>query len=172
MQRYRQETRERQGGGGPFDVEIREFGMTPRVESTIYRTEAPPEVAALLGAGDVVVRARRMFADDVPLQIASSYIPADIAEGTVLEQQNTGAGGLISRMAELGYTQVRMAEHITVRPPTTDEADFFTMSSDERVFVIRHVGYTAEGRAVEAALQTLPTHHWELDYEWDVEPGT
>jgi GntR family transcriptional regulator len=143
--------------------------MTPRVESVISRTDASADIAEILGTGDVVSRARRMFADESPVLIATSYIPADIAEGTVLEQQNTGPGRMISRMAELGYEQVRMHERVTARPPTDDEAEFLQMPAGQHVFVILHVGYTADGRAMEAAVHTLQADRWELDYDWTLD---
>ncbi|WP_026341584.1 UTRA domain-containing protein [Actinomadura atramentaria] len=166
MHRYTRRNREHQGGGGPFDFEVRALGMTPRVESAIGRVQAPAEVSAVLGTDDVVSRARRMFADDVPVQLATSYIPADIAAGTALEQQATGPGGMISRLADLGYAQVRMTERITVRPPTEAEADFFAMSADQAVYEIVHVGHAAD-RAVEVCHHVLPAHRWVLDYEWN-----
>jgi hypothetical protein len=53
---------------------------------------------------------RRMYANDVPVQLAPSYIPLKIAEGTAIAEPDPGAGGIISRFAELGYAQVRITE--------------------------------------------------------------
>jgi GntR family transcriptional regulator len=170
MLRYRKESRER--AQGAFDFEVRKLNMTPRSDLTVGRVVPPAHVAEILSvdAGqEVVVRSRRMFADDVPVQIAPSYIPLDIAADTILEEQDQGAGGMLSRMTELGYAQVRMTERINVRPPEEDEADFLQMSADQRVYEITHVGWTAEGRPVEVCLHVMPTHYWTLDYEWEVD---
>ncbi|RMI47201.1 GntR family transcriptional regulator [Actinomadura harenae] len=172
MTRYRPEAL--QTSTGPFDYEVRQLGMSPRSEVTVSRVVPPAEIAEILKLDEgeqAVQRARRMFADDTPVMIASSYIPLSIAADTVLEQEQQGPGGMIRRLAELGHAQVHMDESVTVRPPNDDEADFLRMSSDQRVYVILHIGRTAEGTAVEAAQQIMPTHYWQLDYSWDVEPA-
>ncbi|SEG93134.1 GntR family transcriptional regulator [Thermomonospora echinospora] len=172
VSRYRKDSRER--ARGAFDSEVRKLGMEPRSDLTVGRVVPPAEVAAILNiepGQEVVVRSRRMYADGVPVQIAPSYIPLDIAAGTVLEEQNQGQGGMVSRMADLGYRQVRMTESITVRPPNDDEADFLQMSADQRVYVITHVGWTADNRPVEVCVHVMPTHYWTLEYGWDVDPA-
>lgn len=167
--RYHAATRET--GRGAFDVEIRALGREPRIEQRIERTTPPAPVAEILGvAADemTVIRARRMGADEFPMQIADSYIPVDIAEGTPLEQSDSGPGGIISRFRDLGYAQVRITERISVRPPTAEEAAFLRMSEDQRVYEIMHIGRTEDGRAVEACLHVMPTHLWTLEYDWDI----
>lgn len=170
VSRYSREVRERAGGRGAFEAEIRALGMTPRSDLRVERVAPPEDVAEILGvpADEVstVVRARRMYADDVPVQLADSYIPLDIAGGTALEEEDTGPGGMISRMADLGHAQVRITERVTVRPPTPEEIAFLDILEDHRVYAVTHVGWTAEGRAVEVCLHTMPTHQWLLDYEW------
>lgn len=172
ISRYRKNSRER--ARGAFDYEVRKLGMEPRSDLTVGRAVPPADVAAILNVEpgqEVVVRSRRMYADDVPVQIAPSYIPLDIAAGTVLEQSDQGPGGMVSRMADLGYRQVRMSERITVRPPDEEEANFLQMSTDQRVYVITHVGYTADDRPVEVCVHVMPTHYWTLDYSWEVDPA-
>ena len=169
--RYSARTRER--GRGAFDVEVRALGREPRIESRVQRVTPPLNVAEILGISpqeeSAVVRARRMSADDTPVQLADSYIPLDIAAGTPLEQTDSGPGGIISRFAELGHAQVRITERITVRPPTLEEASFLQMTEDQRVYEITHTGWTAEDRAVEVCVHVMPTHLWTLDYEWPTE---
>src|SRR3954471_771677 len=62
----------------PFHVEVLYVG----------RGIAPAETASLLGiepGDEVVVRRRRYFAEDQPIEVATSYIPLDVAEGTPIE---------------------------------------------------------------------------------------
>lgn len=63
-----------------------------RVEVT--REVAPDDVATRLGTADVWVRRRRYLIDGRPVQIATSYLPAAVVEGTPITTPNTGAGGL------------------------------------------------------------------------------
>lgn len=171
MTRYQRAQREQ--GKGAFDAELRALGMEPRSELTVSRVSPPPEVAEILGTPEgeqVVCRSRRMYADDTPVQIAPSYIPLDIAADTVLEQTDTGQGGMVSRMAELGFPQTRMTEDINVRPPTEEEAEFLQMSPEQSVYVITHIGWTAQDRPVEVCVHVMPTHYWQISYSWNVTP--
>jgi GntR family transcriptional regulator len=175
--RYSREARERSGGRGAFAAEITALGRVPRSDVTVTTAVPPPEVAAMLGVSDqdesCVQRARLMFADDTPVQIATSWIPLAIAAGTPIEQEDSGPGGIISRFAELGLAQTRITEEIDVRPPSPDEATFLKMASGQRVYHVTHVGWTANGRAVEVCLHIMPVHQWRLEYEWpaDHQPG-
>lgn len=169
--RYNKDSRERNGGRGAFDTEIRALGMTPRSDLTLGRTTGDQldddvvEVLLLDGHTEVVVRHRVMYADDIPVQIATSYIPASIADGTPLAEQDSGPGGIVSRFADLGLTQTRITETITIRPPHDDEARTLKMSPDQRLYRVLHVGWAGD-RAVEATVHLMPAHHWELEYEF------
>jgi GntR family transcriptional regulator len=103
---------------------------------------------------------------EVPVQIATSYLPGDLAFDTVLEEHDTGTGGLISRLADFGYEQKSVTETIEVRRPSETEAAALTLTEDQRLYTITHVGRTAEGRAVEVTEHLLPVHLWALRYSW------
>lgn len=169
MGRYQREARERDQGRGAFDTEVKALGRVPRSDVTVSRGPAPAAVLVVLDLPQgtpVAVRAREMYVDDQPAQVATSYIPADIAEGTALESEDSGPGGIISRFAELGQEQVKITETVDVRPPTDQEADFLGLSPGHQVYEIFHTGWTAEGRAVEVCLHVMPVHLWSLDYVW------
>ncbi|WP_157255066.1 GntR family transcriptional regulator [Nonomuraea typhae] len=166
----RYSTDERERGRGAFDVEVKALGRTSRVRVRIERVAPPARVAEILKVSpnepSTVARIRHMGADDIPLQVATSYIPVEIAAGTAIEQEDTGPGGIISRFAELGHKQVRITESVTARPPTAEEISYLAMTEDQRVFEIFHTGWTAEARAVEVCVHVMPTHAYVLDYEW------
>ena len=79
MARYQKAALECSGGRGAFDTEIRALGMTPQTNTEVERWTPPPEVARQLGLAEgepnVIVRRRRMYANDVPVQLAPSYMP-------------------------------------------------------------------------------------------------
>lgn len=157
---------------GAFDAEIRGLGMTPRSDTEVSRAVPPAEVAHALGLAEgepnTAVRRRHMYVNDVPVQLASSYIPVEIAEGTALEQQDSGPGGIVSRFAELGYRQVRISESVRVRRSTDEEQAFLKLEEDEPVIEIFHVGWTAEDRPVEVCVHSVPAYLWTLDYDWSI----
>lgn len=158
----------REENRGAFAAEVIRLGMTPRSNTTISREIPPPQIAQYLGTPEgeeTVVRARRMYADDTLVQIAASYIPLDIAGGTMLEDHVQAPGGMVSTMAELGYEQVYADEHLTPsRTPTDGEADHFGIGSDQSVFELHHVAYDVTGRAVEVCVHVGPTHLWSFVY--------
>lgn len=176
--RYTKAFREKTNDGAPargaFDSEVRSLGMTPKSEVTVDRVVPSARIAEALGVSaetaSVVARARRMLADETPVQVAISYIPGDIAFGTVLEEADTGAGGMVSRLADLGLAQASVTEEIDVRTPTAEEISALGLTEDSRVYEILHVAKTADGKPVEATVHVMPTHQWTLRYGWDIEP--
>lgn len=172
--RYRKSKREQGPDGAPsrgaFASEVKALGMRAGSDVTVDRVVPPTNVAELLEVSaedaSVLSRARRMTADDVPVQLATSFIPGDIAFDSALENVDTGAGGMISRLAEMGYAQAEVTEEINVRTPTADEIQVLELTEDARVYELLHVARTAEGRAVEVAIHVMPTHQWTLRYGW------
>ncbi|MFF8697344.1 GntR family transcriptional regulator [Streptomyces sp. NPDC015144] len=169
--RYTATYREAHGAHGAFDAEVREHGMQPRWTTQPSQGPAPQTVAHLLGieAGDeVTIRSRQMFADDVPVQIADTYIPADVATAAGVTSVDSGTGGIISRMSDTQERQSSVTETIQVRVPSEDEQQTLGLPADARVYVLTHVGRTAEGRAVEVTVHVMPVHLWDLSYTWDL----
>lgn len=169
MIRYVRELRESGGARGAFDYEIRQLGMEPRSDVTVSRISPPLRIADVLGTDDVILRDRRMWADDVPVQFAPGYVPWDIAGGTQIEQRDSGPGGIISRLAELGYPQVKITESVRVRRAEDDERKFLRLEKDMPVIEVFHVGWAASGRAIEVSLNVQPAYLWVNEYEWRID---
>ena len=170
--RQRRETREAGQARGAFDGELRRLGLTARSDVELVQVPAPAAVAELLGVDEgttVLARRRRMYANDTPVQMATSYLPLDIAAGTALASSDPGPGGTYSRLADLGHALATYAETARVRPPDDDETQFLHMDPDQRVVAIRRTARTTSGRTVEDNEITLPAHQWELVYEWPAE---
>ena len=170
--RQRRDVREGDGGRGAFDAELRRLGLEPRSDVTVGQAPPPRVVAEILGTDAAVTfRRREMYAAGEPVQLATSYIPADLSRGTPIEQPDTGPGGLYSRLADAGHSPVRFAETVRVRTPEDAEAGFLAIDLDQRVYVITRIAYDNADRAVEVCVHTLATHQWELIYEWPAEPA-
>lgn len=170
--RQRKQVREASNARGAFDAELRSLGLTPRVEVVVEQTTATANIARHLGIEEgapVLARRRVMYANDVPVQLATSWIPWDIAEGSPLTEVDTGQGGTYSRLADLGYAPAKFSELTRQRAPEGSEADDLNMDPSQRVFVITRIARTADGRAVEATDSILPAHQWEFYEEWDAE---
>ena len=63
----------------------------------------------------VVSRSRRCLLDGRPVEVAISYVPADIARGTAITQPNPGPGGIYARLEALGFRLDHFDEEIRAR---------------------------------------------------------
>lgn len=170
--RYTKEKREQGQSRGAFATELKEMGHEPRSVLAQLGPVIPPDSVAealRLETDEVTaIRRRHMFADDVPVQIATSYVPWSIAQGTAITQEDTGPGGTYSRLADLGHAVARFTERITARMPEADEAVVLRLAEDQAVYVVHHVAWTADDRPVEVTVHVMPVHQWHLEYEWEV----
>ena len=110
-----------------------------------------------------------MYASGVPVQFATSYIPADIGAGTRIAEVDSGPGGIISRMAELGHAQTRITETLSTRAPSAQERAFLRLDKGQAVSEIWHIGWTADGRPVELMRSAVPAWQWRFSYEWAID---
>jgi len=160
--------RHRQQGKAAFVVEMENAGLKYEVEPLmIGRGPATPEAAERLGLRDgdeVVIRRRRYLAEGHPLEIATSYIPLDIASGTAIEQWNTGPGGIYARIEEGGHRLVRFTEEIVVRPGANSELNALSLSVGSPVIRILRTAH-ARDRAVEVCETIMNPAAFELSYE-------
>jgi GntR family transcriptional regulator len=91
--------------------------------------EAPPrDLAALLGveAGEAQLVRDRVIGDPdtrEAKQIAASWLPATITRGTILEQADTGHGGIYDRLEEMGHGPLEWQEIVTCRMPSEIERE-------------------------------------------------
>lgn len=171
--RYTKSAREQGGSRGAFATEVKALGHDPRSELVRLGPVTPPEAVAELfefGRDDVAaIRHRHMHADDTPVQVATSYIPWEIAKDTQITQEDTGPGGTYSRLEDLGHRVVRFREQIRTRSPSEDEAEFLKLGEDQQVYSVLHIAYDALDRVVEVTEHVMPTHQWVLEYDWPVE---
>lgn len=168
----RQRIREEAGARGAFQAEMERLGLVTRSDVEIAELPAPADIAALLAidAGtSALTRRRQMYASNVPVQLATSWLPLDIAAGTQLAEADTGPGGTYSRLADLGHAPATFAETVRVRPPNDNEARLLRMDTEQRVIAIRRIARDGTGRVVEVNDIALPAHQWELAYEWPAE---
>lgn len=130
----------------------------------VSREQAGPERAALLGDGELIVRRRRYSVEGRPVQLAVSYLPADIAAGTEIERKDTGPGGTYARLAELGHGPVAFRERVVSRAPSADEAKQLQLAKGVWVFEITRHASEQGGRVVEETVMVLDAASYVLQY--------
>lgn len=170
----RQRTGARESGGsrGAFDAELRAAGLDPRTEVEVGRAVPPDSIARLLDTpegAEAIYRKRRMYAGTWPVQMATSWIPVSIADGTPIAEHDTGPGGIYSRLSDLGHAPAEFTEEVRVRVPDDEEAAALGIDPDHRVYTITRVACDRAGRPVEVNTIVMPTHQWTLAYTWSAE---
>jgi len=159
--------RHRKEGKAAFLAESEQAGAIPDVDLIkVNETPASPEMSERLNhVGPVIVRSRRYSLDGIPVETATSYIPADIGRGTPIADPNPGPGGIYARLEELGHTLERFTEEVTARMPTEAEARLLAMTPGVPVFRLVRTAFDMEGRAVEVCDTIMSADAYVLNYE-------
>lgn len=161
--------RHRKEGKAAFTVEAEQVGATPQVDMLkVGESKPPAEVADWLGISDdadVVIRSRRYLLDDRPVEMAVSYIPADLARGTPISVPNPGPGGIYARLEEQGHTLARFTEDVTARMPTPQEVRLLNLSPGVPVFRLVRTAYDMDNRPVEVCDTVMAADAYLLSYE-------
>lgn len=148
---------------------------------------APADVAELLGvaADDEVLMRRRILghAKGEPAYIATSYLPGDVARGTVIEEAHTGPGGFYDRLEEpeFGHGPLSWSADVSTRMPTSTEASDLKVSRNVPLLVITRVAEsgTVDGRVVEVNQTVYAGNRFKVGFEikrdrsarWPVTPA-
>jgi GntR family transcriptional regulator len=160
-----------QWGSGQL-IQDHDTGVRPRTADVVVGdVPAPDFVAAALGVAEgepVLFRSRRFLVERRPVQLATSYLPMDIASNAPLTYTDTGPGGLYARLADLGYEPVRFTERLTARAPRPDEVESLELTTAVGmvVFEIVRQAYTESGRCVEVNRMVLDSAAYELSYDF------
>jgi GntR family transcriptional regulator len=162
--------RHRDAGKAAFIAEAEKAGVAPSVdEIEVTRGPAPQAVRERLGLdepGEVVIRSRRYLAEGLPVETAVSYIPADLADGTTIAEQDTGPGGIYARLEEAGHELGHFTEEVSARMPTVEERRRLQIPSGTPVLLVVRTAYDTAGRAVEVCdtVKAAPAYVLEYDF--------
>lgn len=133
---------------------------------------APPGVARRLGAvltAELVTATRYlMTADGQPVQLATSYEPAGLTEGTAvaLPEQGPYAGrGVIERMRVIGIEVDQVLEELSVRACLLAEAAALAIRAGAAVVVIERTHFAA-GQPVETSDIVISADRYRLRYRF------
>ncbi|MDQ1643508.1 MAG: GntR family transcriptional regulator [Actinomycetota bacterium] len=160
--------RHRKAGKAAWLAEAELVGFTPGVEVVgVERIRATETVADRLGlrrGSSVVSRSRRYLADGEPVELATSYIPWEIAKGTPIAENDAGPGGIYARIEERGHRLSHFTEDVTTRMPTPDEMRSLRLASGVPVMVVARTAYDVDDRAVELCDTVMAGDRFVLAY--------
>lgn len=152
---------------GTHLAEAHNVGQTSSVKTRVYMEFADNDTAAALGiqAGDeILVRDRVMSIGGQPTQLAVSRFPRAITKGTRIEQEDTGPGGVLSRLEDAGHTIGKHIELVRVHRATADEAAALQVPVSTLCLRITRTTTSKTGRALEVNTMTL-VDRYALVYE-------
>ncbi|MBV9312798.1 MAG: GntR family transcriptional regulator [Pseudonocardia sp.] len=167
VNRRRLSQAERDAGRGAFLTDAFYGQFESRVVTNMWSEPATGEVAAALGieqGSEVFVRDRVMYRDDVPAQLATSYLPRDLTAGTAIEQENPGPGGIHQRLIDAGHRLVSFIEIVHIGQASEQEAAQLNIPTAAAVFRIDRTAHT-DDRAVEVNNIVIPGERVQLVYE-------
>jgi GntR family transcriptional regulator len=159
--------RHRKEGKAAFLAEM--DGRQPEVEILyVGPDDAPVEIAERLGltAGDKVLRRYRRYLDaGQPLELATSYVPWSLADGSAMTADNPGPGGIYARIEELGHELGHFTEDVTARMPTLAEAQALALSVGTPVLHLVRTAFDVDDEPVEVCDTVMAADRYILNYE-------
>ncbi|MFF2819647.1 GntR family transcriptional regulator [Kitasatospora cineracea] len=145
---------------------------------TISWGVVPIDLAGLMNlepGAEVLVRDRVMGNPETaaPMQLATSYLPADVARGTQLAEADTGPGGIYDRLEEMGHGPLDWHETVSARMPSPEEAEALGLPTDVGVPLLRVLRVTASvtGRVVEVNDTRMSSELFEIGYSISRHPS-
>ncbi len=156
------------GARGSWASEAERLGMVGTQELTHVGTVIAPEVVAdRLGVEPgttVVVRRRVMSLDGEPVQLADSYYPASVANGTALTEPRKLPGGTIAELERQGFRLRDFEEHISARIPSPEERRALRLGEGTPILDMIRTTYTEDGTPVEVDHSVLAADRHTLGY--------
>jgi GntR family transcriptional regulator len=144
---------------GQSDQQLLEVEVTDPPTEVADRLKLPPNEKAL-------VRRHLLFLEGEPAQLADSYFPLAIAQGTRIERGEKIPGGVHAELEQnLGYELDRFVEELTFRMPTPEEARQLRMGAGIPVVRLLRTLYDTSGRVLEVSDFVLAGDRHVLVYE-------
>ncbi len=139
-------------------------------EATSTRTVAPPGIAERLHVhpGERVMCTQYEYlADRRPLQLATSWEPLSLTEGTDVvfpERGPYARRGVRGRFAAIGIQVVQAREVVGSRPATSPEAEALGCAPGQCVTAVERTHYDVADRPVETSDTVVLGDRWRLEY--------
>jgi DNA-binding GntR family transcriptional regulator len=127
---------------------------------------APPHVAALLGlkpGARAFVRQRLLSQDGEPVELASAWLPLELAAGTDLASPDLLDESIRQHLQS--RKKIRLdhgVEQITARHPTGEEAALLRVAADAPVLSVIVTAYDATAKPIQVSDLVLPGERHEL----------
>ncbi|MEO3925270.1 GntR family transcriptional regulator [Micromonosporaceae bacterium B7E4] len=152
----------------PFARDASVAGQQPTWEHDSRHDTADERIAARLEIepGSAVMRTDyRYLADDLPVQLATSWEPSSLTSGTPVEwPEDAAAVGVVARFDAIGIRIDEFAERVSARAADTQEIERLELPSRGSYVLVVERTYYAAGQPVETADIVFPGDRYELLY--------
>jgi DNA-binding GntR family transcriptional regulator len=158
-----------QGQTDAWSEETRQRGGQQLTE--VAEVVPPREVAAALSleAGEkAAVRRRLILLDGLPIELADSYYPLEIARGTALLEKKKIKGGAPTLLAELGYRARRASEDLELREADALERSTLGIPEGSSVLTLLRTTTAEDGSPIEVQFMVMKAPR-RLHYEIEVD---
>lgn len=149
-------------------TEAERLGMRgEQILAHVGNVGAPDDIAHLLGVEvgtTVIVRRRVMILDEQPVQLADSYYPVTVAQGTELAEPRKLTGGTVAALERRGLQLGDFEEQVSARMPTQEERHGLRLAEGVPVLTLIRTTYTIQDEPVEASLAVLAADRHTLNY--------
>ena len=135
----------------------------------VERRDCPVHVARALdvdAGAPVWVRERRYLVEGEPVMLATSWLPAALADGSPITDPNPGPGGIYARLADLGHAPARFREQVRSRMPLPEEVEALVLGAGTPVVLIVRYAYAEGGLPVEVNEMTLDASRYLMEWEF------
>ncbi|MEU6001567.1 GntR family transcriptional regulator [Streptomyces sp. NPDC047197] len=145
----------------------RDESVSPGRLVQVDQVPVPPRVASFLGVPkrtEVLVRRLLIEEDGEPVELASSYFPVGMTDGTDLAEATPLRGSLrehLESRKKLRFDHV--TERVSARLPSAEEADLLALSTGEPVLSVLVVACDVSGQALQVTDVLLPADRQELE---------
>lgn len=143
----------RQPDMGPWGVATRRAGVAGHLQLvTVEQQPADAELAVRLELDEgapVILRSRRMYADNHLVQLYDGYYPLDLVEGTELASSAIIDGGTYAAFERIGRHPERATEEVGARAPTPEETRLLHLGAGAPVLTTTRTTRDSAGRVLE-----------------------
>ncbi|MEU8718293.1 GntR family transcriptional regulator [Streptomyces sp. NPDC048663] len=157
-------------GGQPYRwiSEAEKRSQRASVKLLEVETVTPPfevrEAFGLSANSQALVRKQLLLVEDEPTELAQSYYPLDLAEGTAMMERRKIKGGTPTLLASLGYPPVSFVDEVSSEIPTEEEVVSLELPKDMPVMMTFRVVYSDDERPIEVSLLVKAAHRYRMRY--------
>lgn len=117
---------------------------------------------------EALCRRRLILRDGQPVEIAESWYPRAVAQGTRLADPRRIPGGAPTLLAQLGHPATAVTEDIESRGADDTERELLHLGEQDPVLVLTRLIRTHRDRPTEASVMITPGRERRLRYEMRV----